>query len=139
MRQHIRSHSSVGLERLPAKEEVAGSSPAGCTIKNQKLIRKNGFLFFNCFEAGRESERFMRNAQRHFESEERRVRRRALEPCWLHHRYLKSPEILLRIFLYNYFQERKLSGISHLCILYLSFLCQNSSTMFAISDKSISL
>ena len=28
----VRSHSSVGLERLPAKEEVAGSSPAGCTI-----------------------------------------------------------------------------------------------------------
>lgn len=31
-RKNIRSHSSVGLERLPAKEEVAGSSPAGCTI-----------------------------------------------------------------------------------------------------------
>lgn len=27
------SHSSVGLERGPAKVEVAGSSPAGCTIK----------------------------------------------------------------------------------------------------------
>ncbi len=26
------SHSSVGLERGPAKVEVAGSSPAGCTI-----------------------------------------------------------------------------------------------------------
>lgn len=31
--EHFCSHSSVGLERLPAKEEAAGSSPAGCTIK----------------------------------------------------------------------------------------------------------
>lgn len=32
------SHSSVGLERDPAKVEVAGSSPAGCTITILKSL-----------------------------------------------------------------------------------------------------
>ena len=31
LRLASRSRSSVGLERLPAKEEVTGSSPVGCT------------------------------------------------------------------------------------------------------------
>ena len=40
---HKCSRSSVGLERLPAKEEVTGSSPVDCTIKNQKITRKGDF------------------------------------------------------------------------------------------------
>ena len=41
----ICSRSSVGLERLPAKEEVTGSSPVGCTIRKITPIPKMGDFF----------------------------------------------------------------------------------------------
>ena len=45
--QNICSRSSVGLERLPAKEEVTGSSPVGCTIwKIKSSFERMGFLFW---------------------------------------------------------------------------------------------
>ncbi len=55
--QNICSRSSVGLERLPAKEEVTGSSPVGCTIRKIKSsFERMGFLFFYFPETGLESE-----------------------------------------------------------------------------------
>ena len=45
---YLCSRSSVGLERLPAKEEVTGSSPVGCTIwKIENSFERMGFLFLD--------------------------------------------------------------------------------------------
>ncbi len=44
------SRSSVGLERLPAKEEVTGSSPVGCTMKNKNSSERTDFFIFHHLE-----------------------------------------------------------------------------------------
>ena len=92
--------SIAQLARVPPCHGGCCGFESHCSLqKNQILIRQDGILFL-WIVVGRESEGFMRNARRHFESEESRATRESRESHCSHKRNPKNPLKILGDFYY---------------------------------------